>query len=228
MRRVRANIELVALRLKEMGYRFGHPEAAHVPPTAADRARLDEIESWIGPIPLCLRLFYEEVGSVDLTREGTSPHWCDDQRDRATSVDLLGVEDPLYVKPILALHRDLGDALKFPPPKRWLSVSRGYEEHQGQWYCQFADDEFHKANYSGGENYHVYLPDRAADFRIYDLRCNTGEASEREWFVDYLRKTIAGGGFRGGIQVAAESEDWTKELPRTALVEQLSRDLLQF
>ena len=55
----------------------------------------------------------------------------------------------------------------------------------------FACDEFHKADYSGGANYHVVLPDASTDFQIF------GMADDSEFFVDYLRFTFEGGGFRG-------------------------------
>jgi hypothetical protein len=55
-------------------------------------------------------------------------------------------------------------------------------------------DEFHKANYSGGQNYHVALPEPRADFPIQ------GMYEIDEFFVPYLRATFAGGGFRGRIE----------------------------
>jgi hypothetical protein len=61
------------------------------------------------------------------------------------------------------------------------------------YYC-FAPDEFHKANYNGGENYHVWLPDPNADFRIIGMY----EIDEN--FVSYVRATLAHGGFRGKVE----------------------------
>jgi hypothetical protein len=61
--------------------------------------------------------------------------------------------------------------------------------YRPNWFF-LAPDECHKANYSGGENYHVALPDSAADFPIQ------GMSGVDELFVPYLRATLANGGFR--------------------------------
>lgn len=87
----------------------------------------------------------------------------------------------------------------------------------GAAWC-FACDEFHKANYSGGANYHVLLPDAGADFRIY------GMADNREFFVDYLRLTFEEGGFRGQSD-ANEERSW-KVLPGLHLTNRLAVGLL--
>ena len=64
MRRARENVELLATRLRAMGFRFAYPDRVHVPPNAVLLARLDAIERAAGPLPLSIRAFYEEVGSV--------------------------------------------------------------------------------------------------------------------------------------------------------------------
>jgi hypothetical protein len=66
--------------------------------------------------------------------------------------------------------------------------------YRPNWFF-LAPDECHKANYSGGENYHVALPDSAADFPIQ------GMSGVDELFVPYLRATLANGGFRGKIEM---------------------------
>ncbi len=66
MRRVRHNVELLVVRLHALDFRFVDPAQAHEPPTPALLARLDALESEAGPLPLALRAFYEEVGSVCL------------------------------------------------------------------------------------------------------------------------------------------------------------------
>src|SRR5688500_16096331 len=76
MGRVRANVELVVARLRELGYQFHSPESVHVPPSADAVAQLDEFEQRVGPIPRSLRTFYEVVGSVDLTQSWEQLiHW---------------------------------------------------------------------------------------------------------------------------------------------------------
>jgi hypothetical protein len=70
--------------------------------------------------------------------------------------------------------------------------------YRPNWFF-LAPDECHKANYSGGENYHVALPDSAADFPIQ------GMSGVDELFVPDLRATLANGGFRGKIQCEGEN-----------------------
>ncbi len=79
----------------------------------------------------------------------------------------MGEEDPLVVAPLSELAEEAASA-------------------NGRVYYCFAVDEFHKANYSGGENYHVWLPDPRADFEIVGMY----EIEER--FVEYLRRLSPG------------------------------------
>jgi len=65
MTRVRHNVELLAARLRALGYRFIRPDEAVVPPTPELLERLDRIEAEAGPLPLSVRAFFEVVGSVD-------------------------------------------------------------------------------------------------------------------------------------------------------------------
>lgn len=84
----------------------------------------------------------------------------------------------------------------------------------------FAPDEFHKANQSGGDNYHLWLPDANADFAIegmYDIN---------EYFVAYLRRTFAMGGFRGRLEPLPDDESQARKAsPRHALIGDLSDGL---
>src|SRR5262249_47027110 len=59
MQRACRNVELLARRLPEVGYRFADPGAAHVPPSAQDVRLIAEIEGAVGPLPLSFRAFYE-------------------------------------------------------------------------------------------------------------------------------------------------------------------------
>jgi hypothetical protein len=116
--------------------------------------------------------------------------WHLPERSAASELQLLGEYNPLVVEAL-----DPGDATP------------------GWFY--FALDEHHKANYSGGENYHVALPDPGADFRIQGLY---GVDEAGEFFVSYLRATFEGGGFRGTVG-GDEERSWTVppdlELTRT-------------
>src|SRR4051812_45737421 len=74
MRRVRQNCELLVTRLRALGYQFGvYPDGSRgylsdgplIPPSEETRSDLAELESRIVSIPLSLRAFWQEVGSVD-------------------------------------------------------------------------------------------------------------------------------------------------------------------
>jgi hypothetical protein len=171
MKRVRANVETVIERLRDLGYQFQRPDWVHIPPNPGDLARLEELERRVGPVPLSLRAFYESVGSVDLTQSWEQlVHWHKPERSAASELQILGEYDPLVVGPLD------DEAEKWAARPGWFFL---------------APDEFHKANYSGGENYHVALPDPRADFPIL------GMYEIDEFFVAYLRETFRNGGFRG-------------------------------
>jgi hypothetical protein len=198
MARARQNVEEIHRRLTEVGYDFLNMGGVHLPSGADMRQRLDEQESKIGPIPLSLRAFYEVVGTVDFT-QSIAQHLSFRRPERATAPELryLGEYDPLVVAP-----------LDDQPERR----SEAGHHHF------FAADEFHKAHYSGGDNYHVILPDARADFPIW------GMYEIDEFFVPYLRATFTGGGFRGKIREIGDR--CVKDLPDLALTTRLAKDLL--
>jgi hypothetical protein len=199
MARVSKNIDTVAARLKATGYWFAEPPSIRRQPASETAVLLDVFEARHGPMPLSLRAFYDVAGTVNLTQSnGQLVHyWPEERRRRATELEILGEYDPLVVQP-------LTDPMTWPgvPGVAWF----------------FACDEFQKANYSGGANYHVLLPDADADFRIY------GMADNREFFVDYLRFTFEGGGFRGQSD-ANEERSW-KVLPGLHVTNRLAEGLL--
>jgi hypothetical protein len=166
------NIDALVARLQALGYRFAHAAPVRRPPSAQTATQLDAFEARHGPMPLSLRAFYEVAGTVDLTQSATQliQWWPQDRRAEASELEIAGEYDPLVVEPL-------------DYPKSWPGLA------DRAWF--FACDEFHKANYSGGANYHVVLPDDGADFRIY------GMTDDSEFFVDYLRAAFKGGGFRG-------------------------------
>jgi len=205
MRRVRSNIELLIPALSKLGYEFCDPEQIHVPPTDTDRAILKQLEEVCGPLPLTLRLFYEEVGSIDLRQsQGQLVKWMDHNRADASPLLLIGEEDPLVVFPV----RELAAQIERKLPQ----LCRNYLDPPGtsRLYCCLAPDECHKANYSGGENYNVYLPEPSIDFPLVGAWLHYSEAAPNEnqypipeyfgpseFFVSYLRQCIRGAGFRG-------------------------------
>ena len=205
MQRVRVNVEVIYARLNALGYRFLRPKYAFLRPAPDASQVLEVIEGDIGPLPLSLRAFYEVVGEVDFRQsEEQLIKWTHPRREVASEIELLGEEDPLVV----ASLKKLGMEVKEIPTK----AARLY-------FC-FAPDEFHKAGYSGGENYHVWLPDSSADFRV------VGMYGIDEFFVDYLRETLWWGGFRGKCETLPEDEmRCLKKPPALKVVHMLSKEL---
>lgn len=198
----RQNVEILVERLTKVGYQFNYPESVHVPPTENTPREIEEIEARLGPLPLSLRAFYEVVGSVEFVQSWKQLiHYHKKERESATVIEILGEEDPLVVAPLCLI----GDE----------RPNRG-----GHIYFCFAPDEFHKANYSGGENYHVRIPDPRADFEI------VGMYEIEETFVEYLRATFACGGFRGRVQTLPDDESrCRKAAPRFDVVQSLADGL---
>jgi hypothetical protein len=203
MRRVRRNVEVLVERLNRLGYEFARPEAAHIPPGAGTAERIVAMEESSGPLPLSLRAFYQVVGSVDFTQSRDQlVRYHRPERAGAQDVQVLGEEDPLVVAPLTELAEEAASAT-------------------GRVYFCFAADEFHKANYSGGENYHVWLPDPRADFEI------VGMYGIDERFVEYLRATLSWGGFRGRVKtLEADESRCRKVAPALGIVRRLSEGLL--
>ena len=226
MRRARQNIEILVPRLREAGYEFEQPDAAHVPATSSDATMIAEIEKAVGPMPLSFRAFYEIVGSVNFCQSSDQlVQYSQKRRKTATEIEILGEQDPLYVLPLSLLFEDLM-AARAHRRKIGRYARFGWREGgENRWYCQFAPDEFHKANYSGGENYNLFIPDPAADFRIHDLylRVSDDQGEDREWFVDHLRSAFLGGGFRGKCDL----DDFIKRPPDTPLIRRLREGLLE-
>src|SRR5262249_14215440 len=113
----------------------------------------------------------------------------------------LGEADPLVVHPI----DEIADELTTKPPTLY--------------FC-FAPDEFHKANYSGGENYHLNLPDPSADAPVI------GMYGVEETFVEHLRLSFRWGGFRGHIECEPEGDKSWKAPPRFTLAMKIAEGLI--
>ena len=80
MRRVRTNCERLVDRLQTLGYNFGvyqdgstgyYSPGPLVPPDAASRADMATLEDGMGPLPLSLMAFWDQVGSVDFRRHAS-------------------------------------------------------------------------------------------------------------------------------------------------------------
>ncbi len=203
MRRVRTNAESVYHRLLDAGYQFQYPEDAFIPPDSPSSSLLESVQQMVGYLPLSLMAFYLEVGSVNFMqskRQLVQYHRA--ERESVPELAVLGEQDPLVVEPISTFASQLTVNAK----------ARKFD---------FAPDKFHKAYYSGGENYHVLLPDASADFRIkgmYDLD---------EYFVDYLRATFQFGGFRGPMDPSVIDRG-QKTSPNLRIIHKLAAGLLHF
>jgi hypothetical protein len=177
MRRVRRNCERIVSRLGSTGYVFGlypdgstgyYTEGPLVPPSDATRADRASLEEQVGPIPLSLVAFWQEVGSVDLV--GMHPSWP-------------GMLDPLVISSPKEALFDLDSWEEY--------LQDGDVDPSDRFEASLAPDDLHKDNVSGGSPYAVALPDSSADFVLLNERHDM-------LFVPYLRLAILRwGGFPG-------------------------------
>ena len=191
MRRVRRNCEIIIARLRAFGYQFGtFPDGSNVyytqgpliAPSEPILAGVTELETRIGPLPLSLAAFWQEVGVVDLV--GSHPDWPS------------GL-DPLVVSEPEAALSDLDN---------WESlVEEGEVESSEQFTAGLAPDDLHKDNVSGGDPYSVALPDPTADFVLLYERHNM-------LFVPYLRMAILQWGGFPGLDAQADGLDVLDDL----------------
>lgn len=153
MRRVGFNIELLIARLQEMGYRFGEgfaesPEEEaywkqHAPiyqaPTPETPEHIARLERLTGSLPLSLKCWYEEVGTVNLI--GLFP-----SHKRADGPLL----DPLFIYSV-----------------EMAVTMVNYYINAGVWHrdptLSLAPDHYHKYGFSGAGTYALRLPCKALD-----------------------------------------------------------------
>ncbi len=156
MKRVRSNIEQVIGRLETLGYLFrkggfweNYPLEKKVslereyptfqPPTPETFQQVALLEQLAGPLPLSLKCWYEEVGSVNLV--GLFP-----AETRASGPRL----DPLWIDSVeVALQQVTG----------LLKIDAWKEEPL----LLLAPDCYHKYGYSGTGSYNMALPCKAVD-----------------------------------------------------------------
>ena len=200
MRRARENVERIVAHLRSTGYRFVNPEAAHRPPRADITEQVRQFHDLGLHVPLSVRIFWEEVGSVNLM--GTHPDWphagyafdsCD-----VWQTDPLVVEEPglLHDYENWRYNRDEfgDDYLDFIEPFRIL----------------VAPDAMCKANFSGGSPYAIACDAPAVDaILLHEPQCVS--------FVAYLRIAFEWGGFPG-------FRSWP-DAPR-AFIEKVKKDLV--
>ena len=159
--------------LRGMGYHFENDNEVITGPELGTAEAIRRIEAEFGSCPLALKLFWERIGSVDLS--GTHPDWIDDR-----------YPDQLVVFPPSIAHWEMKDYLGDIKEKQKCGL--GYE-------IPIAPDFYHKAGVSGGEPYSISLP-TADDDPI--LR----NSQVRETFLEYVERSLNGGGFPGMIDEA--------------------------
>ena len=161
MRRVRSNIEQIIPRLQTMGYLFhkgGFRENAlpekqrsleqaypvFQPPMPETPQRVAVLEQLTGSLPLSLKCWYEEVGSVNLV--GLFPS---DERAYGP------VLDPLWINPVEIALQQVTSLTK-------LDL---WEEDP---LLILAPDGYHKYGYSGAGSYNMALPCTTLDTALLD------------------------------------------------------------
>lgn len=169
MRRARRNIEQLVEELPILGYVFEPGQGLDVfaPPAANVQSKLDEIEARVGPMPLALRWWIEDVGTVNLM--GHHPDWPIDFPD-----PLVVEAPPGYISGEIDVWED--------------DLGTDWERHP--FTIDFSPDRLHKANVSGGAPYSLAVPCSAADGLVLWERHQTT-------FVNLLRIAFRHGGFLG-------------------------------
>jgi hypothetical protein len=139
MRRTRRNVERLVELLPAAGWQFRNRESVHVPPPEGIETDLDALEGEIGRLPLSLRFWLEEVGTVSLA--GTNKSWDYD------FVDYLEVETS-----VAAIRREYAD---------WRDArGRGWRL---PFRISIAPDYLHKNDVGGGASYSLIAPDDDID-----------------------------------------------------------------
>jgi len=181
MKRVRYNIELLIPRLHLMGYHFGEgfSEGAeevvyweqeapiYKAPTSETPYLIARLEQSAGILPLTLKCWYEEVGSVNLV--GTFPV-SEKRKERVADGSLL---DPLFIYSVK------------------MALTMGEDNWSEMNDVSIAPDRFFKYGYSGGGAYSIRTP-----CKMFDASLEGYEVPEIT-FVNYLRLCFRWGGFPG-------------------------------
>jgi hypothetical protein len=180
MRRARTNVEALVARLQASGYRFANPDQVHVGPDADLAEQLNRFERLGFHVPLSLRTWWEEVGTVNLM--GTHPDW----PHSGYAFDSANVwdSDPLVV--------DLPNLIE--EYENWncsrAELGADYLRYIGPFRIPIAPDAILKANYSGGSPYAMACDAPGVDSLVFnEMSCLP--------FVSYLRMCFDWAGFPG-------------------------------
>jgi hypothetical protein len=169
MRRCRFNVETLVEHLR---YQYRHENYPDAPPfVPADPSQLKGIAEWerrVGPVPLSVCAWLEQVGAVNFLVYGRYREW-----------------DPLVFTDIEV--RTTGVEGLFRQPE--------WPAGEVNW-IDFSVDHIFKAGYGGGDPYAFVLPGTGADAEV-DGTPYASWASGQLYFVPYLRFCFAWGGFPG-------------------------------
>lgn len=144
MVRVRHNVELLYQRLVEIGYEFDsqakYGRMPFEPPASDVMEELERIEGKIGALPMSVRAFCENVGSVRFTGKHPSIN-CE-------------YPDAFYVDLLATIWDDFD---------MWEAE---WYEGIGPVHAHISPDYFHKSDVSGGPAYAIEVPDEFADAHV--------------------------------------------------------------
>jgi hypothetical protein len=169
MRRVLANVKVIASRIADEGYPL---DEFLIPPPHDTAAKIAQIEREAGALPLSLRALYEVVGAVSLVEEDGELY------SQPGEV----YPDPLETTPIDYAVHEL---------EEWKDYCAEHGDHEaGSFEISICADDYHKANVSGGAPYRILIGRPSMDAPLLNERHDL-------LFVDYLRLSFAWGGFPG-------------------------------
>lgn len=191
MRRAREALELVLQTLQSTGYRFAEEDRVLTRPEAGIDAWLREQEEIGIHVPISVQAWLIEVGSVNLM--GSHPEWPHSAYlFEATTSEGVWYTDPLVVD--LSREGILGmyDEWKY-------RRQEDGEYEAGPFRLQFAPDDIHKANVSGGLPYEVDAFEPSVDALVLNERMG-------HTFIAHIRQALIWGGFPG-FQYFAEIPD---------------------
>jgi hypothetical protein len=184
--RVGSALRILVERLSERGFKFERPASVFPGPEAGTAGAVARLEQEIGALPIALKLFWREVGSVDFC--GYHPEWkgCE-------------LPDPIVIYPPSIAIQELDE---------FLADREERLRHDFPYLVPIAPDLYHKAGFSGGMWYNMSVPGAADDPLLNDEWHHTT-------FVTYLELVIQWAGFPGLSRCRAHTwpvEDLVRDL----------------
>lgn len=174
--RIGRRLRALVRGLNEIGYRFENETEVMPGPEDGTHEAIREIEEQFGRCPRALKLFWEQIGSVDIS--GNHPDWIDDRYP-----DQLVVFPPSVA--VSELHEyltDVAEREKFGIP---------YE-------IPIAPDFYHKAGVSGGSPYTILMPCSEDDPPL-------NNSGYDESFLEHVERSLDCGGFPGMVGEAGHN-----------------------